>query len=38
MLNMFDADANVVQTADGLVPERYLGVERFEARRWWWPR
>jgi valyl-tRNA synthetase len=33
MLNMFDADANVVQTADGLVPAQYLGVERFEARR-----
>ncbi|HWU01815.1 MAG TPA: valine--tRNA ligase, partial [Novosphingobium sp.] len=33
MLNMFDADANVVQTADGLVPEQYLGVERFEARK-----
>jgi valyl-tRNA synthetase len=32
MLNMFDADANVVQTADGLVPERYLGMERFAAR------
>ncbi|HZU64599.1 MAG TPA: valine--tRNA ligase [Novosphingobium sp.] len=33
MLNMFDADANVVQTADGLIPAEYLGVERFEARR-----
>ncbi|NBC36771.1 valine--tRNA ligase [Novosphingobium sp. FSY-8] len=32
MLNMFDADANVVQTADGLIPERFLGVERFAAR------
>ncbi|MCJ2183893.1 valine--tRNA ligase [Novosphingobium sp. 1949] len=32
MLNMFDADANVVQTADGLVPEKYLGMERFAAR------
>ncbi|WP_231382099.1 valine--tRNA ligase, partial [Sphingobium indicum] len=29
MLNMFDADANVVQTADGLVPEAYLGMHRF---------
>jgi valyl-tRNA synthetase len=29
MLNMFDADANVVQTADGLVPERFLGLHRF---------
>ncbi|MCJ1962513.1 valine--tRNA ligase [Novosphingobium mangrovi (ex Hu et al. 2023)] len=32
MLNMFDADANVVQTEDGLVPEKYLGMERFAAR------
>ncbi|MBJ7444880.1 MAG: class I tRNA ligase family protein, partial [Sphingobium sp.] len=30
MLNMFDADANVVQTADGLVPETYLGLHRFK--------
>ncbi|MFP5433284.1 MAG: class I tRNA ligase family protein, partial [Alphaproteobacteria bacterium] len=30
MLNMFDADANVVQTADGLVPEAYLGLHRFK--------
>ena len=29
MLNMFDADANVVQTADGLIPDRYLGLHRF---------
>ena len=29
MLNMFDADANVVQTADGLIPERFLGLHRF---------
>ena len=29
MLNMFDADANVVQTADGLFPDRYLGLHRF---------
>ncbi|CAD7336786.1 valine--tRNA ligase [Sphingomonadales bacterium 56] len=29
MLNMFDADANVVQTADGLIPERFLGQHRF---------
>ncbi|MBH1991758.1 MAG: valine--tRNA ligase [Sphingomonadaceae bacterium] len=29
MLNMFDADANVVQTADGLVPERFIGLHRF---------
>ncbi|WP_443970296.1 valine--tRNA ligase [Sphingobium sp. CR28] len=32
MLNMFDAEANVVQTADGLIPDEYLGVGRFEAR------
>ena len=29
MLNMFDADANVVQTTDGLIPERFLGLHRF---------
>jgi valyl-tRNA synthetase len=28
MLNMFDAEANVVQTADGLIPERFLGLHR----------
>ena len=32
MLNMFDADAHVCQTADGLIPEQFLGVERFAAR------
>ncbi|NML95837.1 valine--tRNA ligase [Novosphingobium olei] len=32
MLNMFDAEAQVVQTADGLVPEKYLGMDRFDAR------
>ncbi len=32
MLNMLDADARVVQTADGLVPADYLGLDRFEAR------
>ncbi|MCL6250945.1 valine--tRNA ligase [Altererythrobacter sp. KTW20L] len=32
MLNMLDADANLCQTADGLIPERYLGMERFAAR------
>ncbi|MGB7371062.1 class I tRNA ligase family protein, partial [Erythrobacter sp.] len=26
MLNMLDADANVVQTADGLVPEEFIGL------------
>ncbi|MBZ9647341.1 valine--tRNA ligase [Sphingobium sp. 3R8] len=30
MLNMFDADANVVQTADGLIPNRFLGLHRFK--------
>jgi valyl-tRNA synthetase len=29
MLNMFDADANVIQTADGLIPDRFLGLHRF---------
>ncbi|MEJ7934209.1 valine--tRNA ligase [Sphingobium sp. AN558] len=29
MLNMFDADANVVQTADGLIPDRFVGLHRF---------
>ena len=33
MLNMFDADARVVQTADGLVPDRFIGLDRFEARK-----
>ena len=32
MLNMLDADARVVQTADGLVPDEFLGLDRFEAR------
>ncbi len=32
MLNMFDAEARVVQTADGLIPEKYLGRDRFEVR------
>lgn len=30
MLNMFDADANVVQVADGLIPAHYLGLHRFK--------
>ncbi|QIQ86904.1 valine--tRNA ligase [Erythrobacter sp.] len=29
MLNMFDGDANVVQTADGLIPDEFLGLHRF---------
>jgi valyl-tRNA synthetase len=32
MLNMFDAEAHVVQTADGLVPAEFVGLERFAAR------
>ncbi len=32
MLNMFDAEAMVVQTADGLIPEKYLGLDRFAVR------
>lgn len=30
MLNMFDGDANVIQTADGLIPAEYLGLHRFK--------
>lgn len=29
MLNMLDGDANVIQTADGLIPSEYLGLHRF---------
>jgi len=32
MLNMLDAEARVVQTADGLVPDDLIGLDRFEAR------
>ncbi len=32
MLNMLDADAAVCQTADGLIPEDLIGLDRFEAR------
>ena len=32
MLNMLSAEARVVQTADGLVPEALTGLDRFEAR------
>ena len=32
MLNMFDAEAKVVQTADGLVPAEFVGLDRFDAR------
>ncbi|MEZ5695491.1 MAG: valine--tRNA ligase [Sphingomonadaceae bacterium] len=30
MLNMLDGDANVCQTADGLVPDEFLGLHRFK--------
>jgi len=33
MLNMFDAEAMVVQTADGLIPNDLVGIERFAARK-----
>jgi valyl-tRNA synthetase len=33
MLNMFDAEARVVQTADGLIPGEFLGLDRFDARK-----
>jgi valyl-tRNA synthetase len=33
MLNMFDAEAKVVQTADGLIPDEFLGMDRFDARK-----
>ncbi|WP_019516890.1 valine--tRNA ligase [Sphingomonas sp. Mn802worker] len=33
MLNMLDAQARITQTADGLVPDYLLGMDRFEARR-----
>ncbi len=32
MLNMFDAEAKVVQTSDGRIPEKYLGLDRFVVR------
>ncbi|MXO74654.1 valine--tRNA ligase [Altererythrobacter aerius] len=32
MLNMFDAEARVVQTADGLIPAEFIGMDRFDAR------
>ena len=34
MLNMFDGQARVVQTSDGLIPEELIGLNRFEARDW----
>jgi valyl-tRNA synthetase len=33
MLNMFDAEARVVQTADGLMPPQLVGLDRFDARK-----
>ncbi|HEX8643869.1 MAG TPA: valine--tRNA ligase, partial [Allosphingosinicella sp.] len=33
MLNMLSADAKVVQTADGLVPDELIGLDRFDARK-----
>lgn len=33
MLNMFDAKAQITQTADGLIPDELLGMERFAARK-----
>lgn len=33
MLNMLDAKANITQTADGLIPDELIGVERFAARQ-----
>ncbi len=32
MLNMLDGKARVVQTADGLVPDEFVGLDRFDAR------
>jgi len=33
MLNMLDAKAAIAQTADGLIPETLLGIDRFWARK-----
>jgi valyl-tRNA synthetase len=33
MLNMLDAAAKIAQTADGLIPEDLLGIDRFWARK-----
>ncbi len=33
MLNMLDADAKVIQTSDGLIPQELLGLDRFDARK-----
>ena len=33
MLNMLDANAAVCQTADGLIPDALIGLDRFDARK-----
>ncbi|KPF53222.1 valine--tRNA ligase [Novosphingobium sp. AAP1] len=33
MLNMLDAEAKVVQTDDGLIPDAFVGLDRFDARK-----
>ncbi|GMN13089.1 valine--tRNA ligase [Altererythrobacter sp. MTPC7] len=33
MLNMLDSEANVCQTADGLVPDEFIGLHRFRAEK-----
>ena len=33
MLNMLDAEARVVQVSDGKIPDDYLGMDRFDARK-----
>ncbi|MBB4153090.1 valyl-tRNA synthetase [Sphingomonas jinjuensis] len=33
MLNMLDAKAQVIQTADGLIPDQLIGLDRAEARK-----
>ncbi|MBW8783295.1 MAG: valine--tRNA ligase [Novosphingobium sp.] len=33
MLNMLDAEGRIVQTADGLIPDELVGLDRFDARR-----
>lgn len=33
MLNMLDAEAKVCQTADGLIPHEFIGMDRFDARK-----
>jgi valyl-tRNA synthetase len=33
MLNMLDAQARVVQTADGLIPDQLVALDRFDARK-----